>query len=123
MTWSVTRIDTGSVVEVMIPFQDGGSFEQANVVLQQAQISQDGSSLFLVGQVTNTGSEQIVVDEQDVNLLANGTLYLVFSTNPGFPWIIPPGQTVTYSLTFQRPNDFVAIFSVLGREFQLNNLR
>ncbi|MCB0028205.1 MAG: hypothetical protein KDE28_09885, partial [Anaerolineales bacterium] len=73
--------------------------------------------------VTNIGTEQVVVDEQDVSLLSNGTLYLVFSTNPGFPWVIPPGQTVTYALTFQRPNDFAAIFSILGREFQLNNLR
>ena len=123
LTWVVARQDTGAVIEVNIPFQEGAGAEQVEVQLQQAQISSDGSSLFLVGQVTNVGAEQVVVDEQDVSLLANGTLYLVFSTNPGFPWVIPPGQTLTYALTFQRPNDFAAIFSILGREFQLNNLR
>ncbi|MCB8962813.1 MAG: DUF4352 domain-containing protein [Ardenticatenales bacterium] len=123
LSWVVIRQDTGAVIEVTIPFQEGAGSEQVDVSLQQAQISSDGSSLFLIGQVTNIGTEQVVVDEQDVSLLSNGTLYLVFSTNPGFPWVIPPGQTVTYALTFQRPNDFAAIFSILGREFQLNNLR
>jgi hypothetical protein len=123
LSWVVVQSDTGEQIQVRIPFGGGGAAVDAAVTLQQAEVSMDGASLLLFGQLTNNGMEQLVVTEEDVALGGNGTVYLILSTNPGFPWVVDPGQTINYSVAFQRPQTASAIFSVLGREFELTGLQ
>ena len=73
--------------------------------------------------MTNNGSQPLLVNETDVTLTANGTVHLILATNPAFPWVVPPGQTVPFTLSFQRPAGAEAIFTLLNRPFQLSGLR
>lgn len=125
--WQVIRTDDGTQVLVNIPFTNGGdgplSGPGAAAVLQQAEVSPDGTSLLLLGQLTNLGDQALVVTEEDVSLTSEGTVYLILSVNPGFPWVVSSGQTIPFSVTFQRPFASSAVFQVVNQPFQLNGLR
>lgn len=122
LRWVVSRVDNPSQVEVVIPFASDTD-ETAQISLQQAQVSPDGTSLMVVGQVTNVGSQPIVVNEGDVLLQGEGTSYFVFATTPSFPWTVPPGQAIAFSLSFQRPTSSTAVFQLLNQSFELRGLR
>jgi hypothetical protein len=77
----------------------------------------------IVGQITNGGSQPLIVNETAVSLMSEGTIYLKLSTNPGFPWVVPAGQTMTFSIAFQRPLSAEAVFTVLDQPFGLDGLR
>ncbi len=123
--WVVTRNDTGGQLLVNIPFGgSSGTAQSILVTLAQAQISNDLTSLVLAGQVTNPGDQPLLVSEEDVTLrIEDGSVYLLLSTNPSFPWTVGAGQTIQYQVTFQRPSAANAIFELLNQPFQLNNLR
>lgn len=126
LLWVVGFTDgTPGEVSVRIPFAAGGGDAGRNalVVPQSADVSLDGTSVTIVGQITNIGEQPLIVNDADVNLTSDGTLYLKLSTNPTFPWVIPPGQTITFSVAFQRPLTEQAIFSVLNQPFLLSGLR
>lgn len=114
--------DSPAKVEVNLPFSRSET-NAAVVTVLQAEVSLDGASLALQGQVTNLGSEQLVVTEQDVSLSSLGTVYLMFANNPAFPWVVEAGQTIPFALTFQRPQESSAVLNVLNYPFQLNGLR
>lgn len=112
-------------IRVTIPFTGGEeeAARAASVNLQSAQVAEDGISLTLAGQLTNNGTQPLAVSEANVALTSNGTVHLILSTNPAFPWVVPAGQTIPFSLTFQRPPGSEAIFTILNRPFQLTGLR
>jgi hypothetical protein len=66
-----------------------------------------------------------VVTEREISLgTADGSTYLMLSTNPAFPWAVAAGQTRQFTVTFQRPlQSDSAIFTVLNQPFQLSNLQ
>lgn len=123
--WVVTRTDTGSQVQVNIPFtEQGGATQGVDVSLDRADVSPDLTNLQLGGQITNLGTQPVVVTEQDISLSTDdGSVYPILSTNPAFPWTVPPGETAQFFLTFQRPPADSAVFTVLNRPFQLSGLR
>lgn len=124
LNWVATRKSSGNQVYVDVPFTGRGSAQGLIITMQSATISNDFTSLTLTGGVTNNGTQPTVISAQDIKLgTVDGTNYPIFSTNPAFPWSIAPGQTVQYALTFQRPNQSTATFSILTQEFQLSNLR
>lgn len=124
LNWQVTNMTTGSGIQVTIPFQNiQQAGQQVNVQVQQAQVSADGTSLLIIGQATNLGEQPVVIDVDVVTLTSEGTLYLMLSTNPAFPWVISPGQILPFQVTFQRPSGSSAIFTVLNNSFQLSGLR
>ncbi|HEX6386293.1 MAG TPA: hypothetical protein VF177_16595 [Anaerolineae bacterium] len=123
--WVVTRTDTGSQVQVNIPFtEQGGATQGVDISLDRADVSPDLTNLQLGGQITNLGTQPVVVTEQDISLSTDdGSVYPILSTNPAFPWTVPPGETAQFFLTFQRPPADSAVFTVLNRPFQLSGLR
>lgn len=125
LTAQVLRQDTGAGVQIKIPFSSKSAVEGANISLQSVEVSADLSSLILTGQITNGGTQPIVVAQSDVTLRTpDGASYLILSTNPPFPWTVPAGQTLLFVVTFQRPiSSDTAVFTVLNQPFQLNNLR
>lgn len=120
--WRVTRADDGSQLQVNIPFS-GGQTLQAGVSLEEAEVSQDGTTLRLIGQVSNLGDQSLVVTENDVGLTSDGTVYLITSVNPGFPWVLSANQTQPFSVSFQRPAADSATFQILNQPFRLDGLR
>jgi hypothetical protein len=125
LTVVALRTDTNEAVEVRLPFTPTGSTVQtARVSLAAADVSADGTAVTLSGQVSNDGERPLVVEEGNVSLIDQGTVHLILSTNPGFPWIISPGETIPYTVSFQRPlTSGQAIFTVLNQSFQLTGLR
>ncbi len=125
LTWVAGREGSSSQVRVTIPFA-GGSEDaglNATITLQTAEVSPDGTSLIVAGEIANNGDQPLVVSESQVSLTSNGTLHLMLSTSPAFPWVIPPGQTVPFSVSFQRPAGSQAILTLFNRPFQLTGLR
>lgn len=125
LRWQVGIVGTGSQIQVNLPFQNSAeSQQQVDVQVQEATVSQDGSSLLVVGQITNVSQETVVVDVNDVTLVdTTGTVFLKLSTNPAFPWTVPAGQTLLFGVTFQRPLGSEATFTILNRSFQFSGIR
>ena len=123
--WVVVRTDTGSQVQVNIPFTGpGGGGQEVDISLARAEVSPDLTNLQLGGQITNLGTQPVVVTERDISLSTDdGSVYPILSTNPAFPWTVAAGQTAQFFLTFQRPPTDAAVFIVLNRPFQLSGLR
>jgi hypothetical protein len=112
-------------VQVTLPFAGGGeeAMRASGVTLQNAEVSEDGTTLTLMGQVSNSGTQPLLVSEGNVSLVANGTVHLMLSTNPAFPWVVPPGQAIPFTVSFQRPAGAEAVFTLLNYPFQLTGLR
>ncbi|MBK8905513.1 MAG: hypothetical protein IPM53_30300 [Anaerolineaceae bacterium] len=125
LSWVVTNTRSGAQVYVSLPFTGGASAAAgSSITLARVDISTDLMSLNLGGQATNLGTQPIVITESDVALQTeDGSIYLLLSTNPPFPWTVPPGQTLQFFLTYQRPPTDTAVFRVLNQGFQLTNLR
>ena len=120
----VTNVNTGSQIQVNIPFDEGGAAdEQAVAQIQEVIVSPEGSNLIITGQVTNLGQQPLVVEVSDVTLSSSGTVYLMLSTNPAFPWIVGSGQTLLYQVTFQRPFTESATFTIVNQSFDFTGLR
>lgn len=124
LTWTARREDSGQTVEVRIPFAaESGDAAAAQVDLLSAEITLDGTSLMLQGQISNSNQQALVVRETDVTLTSQGAVFLILSTNPGFPWIVNAGQTLPFSVAFQRPQTPApAVFTVLNHSFEISGL-
>lgn len=121
-----SRSDSSEQIVVTIPFPGGTqASSQATVVLQSVEVSGDRTSLILTGQITNLGEQQVVASEAEISLRTpDGAAYLLLATNPPFPWVVSPGQAVTFVVTYQRPlTADTAVFTVLQQPFQLSGLR
>jgi hypothetical protein len=126
LNWTIMQVGTGSQVEILLPFTGGEQAGQSAIVsLVEAQVTQDLNNLIIIGQITNIASQPVVVTREDVSLrTATGSDYVLLSSNPPFPWSVPPGQTLQFSATYQRPlatNE--ATFTVLNQPFQLSGLQ
>lgn len=121
---TVRRTDTGEQVLVNIPFSGSGAVQNTNITLQSVEVSADLASMNLVGSIINNGDQPVIATQEDVWLRTpDGGSYLMLSTNPAFPWTVPPGQTLQYGVTFQTPRGAeTAVFTVLNQSFQLTNL-
>lgn len=122
LRWVVSRVDSPGQIDVALPFT-GSASQNIDVSLQQATVSSDGTSLLLSGQITNLSDQPVSIAENDLGLEGGGSIYLVFSTNPGFPWTVAPGQTLPFAVTFQRPATPTAVFTLKSRSFELSGLR
>lgn len=119
--WVVTNRETGAQLFVSLPFTGGATAVQAaSSSLFRAEVSTDLTSLNLGGQITNLGTQPLVITESDIRLSTpDGAIYLLLSTNPPLPWTVTAGQTVQFFLTYQRPSGGNALFRVLNQEFQI----
>jgi hypothetical protein len=124
--WLASNLNTGAQLQVTIPFSGGAQAAgNAQVMLSQVSVSDDMTNLILTGQVANLGSQPLMVAETAVSLRTeDGSVYLLLSTNPAFPWTVGPGQSAPFAVTFQRPMKAdTAVFTILNQPFQLTNLR
>lgn len=124
LNWTISLDDPSNFIQVNIPFKDADdSGQNAIVQVQSANVSLDGTSIVINGQVTNLGEQPLVVNSNNISLSGDGSIYLMLSTNPAFPWVIGPGQTAQFLVTFQRPTGDSAIFRILNQPFELTGLR
>jgi hypothetical protein len=123
--WRVSIAGSNSTIQIDLPFQDtSAAAQQALIEVQDVTISPDGGSVLIIGQIVNAGEQLFLIDAGDVSLSSStGTIFQMLSTNPAFPWSIPPNQTLLYGVTFQRPIGSEAIFTINGQSFQITGLR
>ena len=94
LMWSVSRTDSPGRVEVMIPFV-GERNDAAQVSVDQAEVSLDGTTLLLAGSIQNNGEFPLVVNESDLSLRSqwDGISYLFHHPRLPLddrPWSIQP---------------------------------
>lgn len=125
LNWVVNRSGSPSQIQVSIPFSGSPQAARgAAITLQDVEVSEDRTGLIITGEVANLGQQPLVISEENVSLRTDdGASYLLLSTNPAFPWSVPPGQTIQFRVTYQRPPANSAIFTVLSQPFQLTGLR
>lgn len=126
LTWTVSDQRNGTQIQAILPFTAGGQTgESATVNITTAEVTGDLNNLVVSGQITNQSSQPLVVVREDVSLRTTlGTDFLLLSSNPAFPWTIPPNQTLQFIVTFQRPFvDDSAVFTVLNQSFALSGLQ
>ncbi|MFO7682560.1 MAG: DUF4352 domain-containing protein [Chloroflexota bacterium] len=124
--WVISDAETGAQIQVIIDFGGGaaGAAQQTSITLLGAVISEDQSALLMDGQITNLGTQPLVVNQENLSLRTNdGASFLLLATNPPFPWTIPPGQTLQFFVRYQNPQAETAVFTVLNQSFQLNFVR
>ncbi|MCL4264002.1 MAG: DUF4352 domain-containing protein [Anaerolineae bacterium] len=121
VNWVVANQDTGAQVFITLPFTGGETAVQgASIALFRAEVSSDLTSLQLGGQITNLGTQPLIITESDIQLTSpDGSVYLLLSTNPPLPWTVTSGQTLQFFVTYQRPPGGSAIFRLLNQEFQI----
>lgn len=123
LRWVVEVGGSAGKIEVNLPFSNEQDSQSAIVSILQAEVSLDGTSLLVQGQITNLGLSQLVINTENVSLSSGGTVYLLFANNPGFPWVVEAGQTIPFTVTFQRPQESSVLLNILSYPFQLNGLR
>jgi hypothetical protein len=126
LNWAVLQTGTNNQIQVTIPFNGSGTGGQGTaVMLDSVAVSEDLTRLGLIGTIINGSTQPLVISEQSVTLrTGDGSNYLLLSTNPPFPWSVAPGQTISFSVSFQRPSGFDnATFTILNQQFELSNLR
>jgi len=123
--WRVSIAGSNSTIQIDLPYQDISAVaQQALIEVQDVTISPDGGSVLIIGQIINAGETLFLIDVGEVSLSSStGTIFQMLSTNPAFPWSIPPDQTLLYGVTFQRPIGSEAIFTIDGQSFQITGLR
>ncbi|MBE2224728.1 MAG: DUF4352 domain-containing protein [Anaerolineae bacterium] len=122
--WVIADTATGAQIQVVIDYGGGdNAAQQTSITLIEASVSPD-KTLLMDGQITNLGSQQVVVTQQDLSLRTDdGASFLLLATNPELPWTVPPGQTLQFYVQYQNPQAVTAVFTVLNQSFQLNVVR
>ena len=102
--WVISDLSTGAEIRIVIDYGGGNATQQTSISLLGARITDDQSSLLMDGQITNLGTQQVVVTQQDLSLrTADGASFLLLATNPELPWTIPPGGTLQFFVRYQNP--------------------
>ena len=126
LSWVVTKVDSGSQLQVTIPFTSNpvtGS-QSTQISLNRAEVGADLTTLILGGQITNLNTQPIVVTEEDLELLGtDGAGYLLLSTNPPLPWSVGAGEAFQFNLIYQPPVTDTAVFTIFNQSFQLAGFR
>ncbi|MEM7332485.1 MAG: DUF4352 domain-containing protein [Chloroflexota bacterium] len=126
LSWVVTKVDSGSQLQVTIPFTSNpvtGS-QSTQISLNRAEVGSDLTTLILGGQITNLNTQPIVVTDEDIELLgADGAGYLLLSTNPPLPWSVGAGEAFQFNLIYQPPVTDTAVFTIFNQSFQLAGFR
>ncbi len=122
LKWIVKRTDTGESAEFAVntPAAETAEPNAAIIQLTNAALSPDATTMTLNGQISNPTAQPIEIGRDVVSLVGGEAIYLILSSTE-FPWVIPPGQAVQYTVTFQRPFGTAnATFSIANQSFQLN---
>ena len=110
------------VARVAVPYQpvfleptaEPTSQPKVRVDILGANISPEGNELNVIGNVTNLTDKAIVVSPQNTSLKGvDGALSPLNGSLPGFTWEINPGATLTFKLSFAKPAQLPATFSLL----------
>jgi hypothetical protein len=93
---------------------------QARVQISQAYYTPDQSELVIVGSIANPTTALIPVGPADIVLSTPaGVLATLNSTEPALPWRLAPGDTLNFTLRFNRLPSATAILKILSNSFEL----
>lgn len=121
----IRKTDTSETLQVQLtdPVAQTSKNSELIISLSAAEVTQDGGGLLIQGQAFNQGTSTIAIEPSDITVSSDGSVYLIQSTNPAFPYIVNSGETTNFSLTVQRPVGSTATVRILDQEWQLTGLR
>jgi hypothetical protein len=126
VTLLVGRVGGTGEVQVILPFAGGGdeAIRAGGVTLQDAEVSEDGTTLTLMGQVSNSGGQPLLVNEKVT--FRCGERYGASDAlhQPGLPMGRAPRTERSpspYPSSARRAAE--AVFTLLNNPFQLTGLR
>jgi hypothetical protein len=83
----------------------------------------DGDVLLIEGEVRNSGTGPLTVEQGDVGLSSNaGASYLRMAAPP-LPWVIEPGRVQIVELQYDRPGASAVVLSLAGYSFEISGLQ
>jgi hypothetical protein len=128
LIWTFSpRAGSGAQASVSIPYEGEAGGEpspaRANVVVDDAFFSTDGNTLIIEGEVQNTGTAPLTVEEADVSLSSSAGLGELIMAAPPLPWTFEPGETRVIELQYQRPDASTVLLEFLGYSFEIDGLQ
>jgi hypothetical protein len=110
----------GVAVPLLGPTPTPDPRSQASVQISQAYYTPDQSELVIVGSIANPTTALIPVGPADIVLSTpSGVLATLNGTDPALPWRVTPGDTLNFTLRFNRLPSATAILKILNNSFEL----
>ncbi len=126
LRWVFTPRPGLETAGIVIPHkgEEGPDAEaQAEVIIDDAFLSDDGGTLIILGQVRNQGAHPLTVESTAIVLTSDDGTGELISTTPRLPWLVEAGQTQLIELQYRRPDTSVAILELLAHSFEIGGLR
>lgn len=95
---------------------------RAEVIITDAFLSSDKSTLLIEGEIRNTGGSPLTVEVRDTILSSSAGMGELIMAAPPLPWTIEPGQTRVIELQFERPDASSVLLTLLGHSFEISGL-
>jgi hypothetical protein len=128
LIWTFSpRAGSEAQASVSIPYEGGAGDEpsvtQADVAVNDAFFSSDGNTLILEGEIRNTGTAPLTIEEEDISLSSSAGLSELIVAAPLLPWTIEPDETQVIELQYQRPDASTVLLELVGYSFEINGLQ
>ncbi len=96
----------------------------AKITIVGASINAEGTEVRIVGTAQNLTQQFLGASITDVKLASeSGQLFPLQSSLPAFPWSIQPAETLTFQLSFVRPQGAGAVtFTMFDQSFRISGL-
>jgi hypothetical protein len=92
------------------------------VMVLDAFLSEDGSTLLVEVEIYNPGEEDLTVAEDDISLSSSAGPGELELAAPPLPWTIPAGEIREGELQFARPEASAAVVTILGYTFEISGM-
>lgn len=128
LIWTFSpRAGSEAQASVSIPYEGGAGDEpsvtQADVAVNDAFFSSDGNTLILEGEIRNTGTAPLTIEEEDISLSSSAGLSELIVAAPLLPWTIEPDETQVIELQYQRPDASTVLLELVGYSFEIDGLQ
>ena len=127
LSWSCSHLDEPErvakvLIDFDIPQEIVDPYQQTAVSLTGAELSGDRTLLSVWGSLLNNSEEELLIALEDITLRGTEDSMALRAADPAFPWTVSPGSVVSFRLSFQRPTDPVATFTLLNQPFEISGL-
>jgi len=125
LTWVFSPSPGAPTARVKIPYEGGtpdGIPVQPEVMVMDAFLGDDGSTLIIEAEVRNRGTEALMVERADVRLSSSAGLSELTTEAPPLPWTIGPGERQVIELQYPKPDASTVLLELLGYSFEIGGL-
>jgi len=125
LTWIFSPGPSAPNARVMVPYEGGtpdGIPVQPEVMVVDAFLGDDGTTLIIEGEVWNKGTEPLAVEREDIRLSSSAGMSELATEAPPLPWTIEPGERQVIELQYPKPDASTVLLELLGYSFEIGGL-